>query len=44
MTIKEIVLAREMIAEQITSAVVGRISNSVGHNEMTNSSPRCVLL
>jgi len=44
MTTSEMVLARKMIAEQMMRAVVGRISNSAGHNEMMKSALRCVLL
>lgn len=44
MTSKETVLAREMIAEQMMRAVVGRMSNSAGHKEMGKSVPRLVLL
>lgn len=44
MTTKEMALVRKMIDEQMIRAVVGRISNSAGHNEMMKSAPECVLL
>ncbi len=44
MTTKEMVLAKKMMDEQTMKAIVGRMSNLAGHNEMKKSAPRRVIL
>jgi hypothetical protein len=44
LAIKEAALARKMIEPQVTRAMVGRISKSLGHRGRRKSWPRCVLL
>ena len=42
--VNETMLARKMIDPQVTSAIVGRISNSLGHSGSKKSCPRWVAL
>jgi len=44
LTAKEAALERMIIDPQMTNAVVGLISKSLGQRARKNSSPRCVLL